>query len=180
VFDGAEELLARLESVPVTLAHHDTQPSNFFIRDPADVEGRTVAIDWGFLGLAPVGHDLGCHLWSNICTWTIDPREAVDLDRSSTSGYLQGLSDFGWDGDERSVLFARAASAALATTSFYTNQISALCPDTPDSWGNSTWPQNLAERHQLSVDTVMTRWAAGLDYALDLADEAHRLKGVLG
>jgi hypothetical protein len=177
---GAERLLAVLESLPTTMAHHDTQASNFFIRDPADVDGRTVAIDWGFLGLSPVGHDLGCHLWSNIATWTVDPLEAAELDTGSTSAYLRGLRDFGWEGDENAVLFARATAAALATTTMLTLQISGLCDQTPHFLSDGAWPQELADQKQLSVETVMTRWAAGLDYVLDLGDEAHRLSRSLG
>ena len=48
-----------------------------------------------------------------------------------------------------------------------------------DSWGTGTWPQGLAHRHRLTVETVITRWAAGLDYALDLGEEAQRLSEVL-
>ena len=180
LFDGAEELLALLDSMPTTLAHHDTQASNFFIRDPADVDSRTVAIDWGFIGLAPVGHDLGCHLWGNLFNWRIDPREAADFDRRATSAYLAGLRDFGWDGDDRTVLFARAAAAALVTATLMTTQIDGLCDHTPNYYGDGNWPQELADRHQLSVETAMTRWAASLDYALDLGDEARRLSKTLG
>ena len=179
LFDGAEELFAVLESLPVTLAHHDTQPSNFFIRHPVDGDGRAVAIDWGFLGLAPVGHDLGCHLWANIRTWTIDPCEASDLDRDSTSGYLQGLTDFGWDGDEQAVLFARAAAAAITTATHYLLDVSSLCEQMPKYFDSGSWPQQLAQQHQLSGEALMTRWAAGLDYVLDLGDEARRLSRVL-
>ena len=179
LFDGVEELLAVLESLPVTLAHHDTQPSNFFIRRPTEGDGRTVAIDWGFLGLAPVGHDLGCHLWANMRTWTIDPREAADLDRGSTSSYLQGLTDFGWDGDEQAVLFARAAAAAITTATHYLLDVSGLCEEMPNYFGHGSWPHELAQQHQLSVEALMTRWAAGLDYILDLGDQAQALSRVL-
>jgi hypothetical protein len=179
LFGSAEGLLAVLESLPTTLAHHDTQASNFFLRDPADVDSRTVGIDWGFLGLAPAGHDLGCHLWSNICTWTTDPGEAGDLDRASTPAYLQGLADFGWDGNDRTVLFARAAAAALTIATYCTQQVSELCDETPHTLGNAGWPQELAKRQQCSVENLTARWAAGLDYALDLGDEAHRLSKAL-
>ena len=180
LFGEAEGLLAALESLPTTLAHHDTQASNFFLRDPSDDQARTVGIDWGFLGLAPVGHDLGCHLSSNIGTWGIDPREAADLDRASTPAYLQGLGDFGWQGDERAVMFARAASAALATTTVLTTWVSGLCDQAPHYLSDSTWPESLADRERVSVATVMEAWAAGLDYALDLGDEAQRLRKALG
>ena len=179
LFGAAENLLAVLDSLPTTLAHHDTQASNFFPRDPSDEQTRTVAIDWGFLGLAPVGHDLGCHLWSNLCTWSIDPGQAAALDRSSTPAYLQGLGDFGWDGDERAVLFARAAAAALATTTMLTTWVSGLCDQTSHYLSDSTWPETLAEQTQLSVATVMERWAVGFDYALDLGDEAQRLSRLI-
>jgi Phosphotransferase enzyme family len=177
---GAEKLLAMMESMAVTLAHHDTQPSNFFIRDPSKADSRTVTIDWGFVGLAPVGHDLGCHIWSNLATWTVDPRQAGELDRGSSAAYLQGLRDFGWDRDENTVLFTRAACAALATATSLTEQVSELCDQTTHYLGTSAWPQKFADRQRLSVETLMGRWAAGLNYALDLGDEAQRLRASLG
>jgi hypothetical protein len=180
LYDSAEELLSKLESLPTTLTHHDTQASNFFLRDASDAQSRTVAIDWGFLGLAPVGHDLGCHLWSNICTWNVDPRDAADLDRGSTAAYLQGLSDFGWHGDERAVLFARAAAGALATTTMLTTWVSGLCDQAPHYLSDPGWPEALADKERLSVGTVMEQWAVGFGYALDLGEEAQRLSKVLG
>ena len=73
---------------------------------------------------------------------------------ASTSAYLAGLRDFGWDGDDRAVLFARAAAAALATATLMTTQIDGLCDHTPNYYGDGNWPQELADRHQLSVETV--------------------------
>ena len=179
LFDGAEELLAVLDALPTTLAHHDPQSGNFCLSEPSGGQTRTVAIDWGFVGLAPVGHDLGCHLWSNVCTWNVDPSRAADLDRDSTAAYLQGLRDFGWDGDERAVLFARATAAALATATLLTAQVSALCHQAPSSPDDDRWPDALADQTRLSVPTVIERWAVGLDFALGLGDEAHRLSAAL-
>ena len=82
------------------------------------------------------------------------------------------------EGDKRTVLFARAAVAALATTTILTTRISELCDHTPNYLGNGRWPEK-AHQHRLSVETVMARWASGLNYALDLGDEAHRLSRTL-
>jgi hypothetical protein len=61
-----------------------------------------------------------------------------------------------------------------------TTQINGLCDNTPNYFGDGNWPQELADRHQLSVETVMARWAVSLDYALDLGDEARQLSKNLG
>ena len=57
----AEPLLDRLDALPRTVAHHDTQWNNLF-RETGPEGRRTVAIDWSFFGTAPVGEDLGHHI----------------------------------------------------------------------------------------------------------------------
>ncbi|MFN8192341.1 MAG: hypothetical protein U0R78_18345 [Nocardioidaceae bacterium] len=168
----SERMLATVESFPRTVAHHDAQWSNLFHPDNR-ADARTVAIDWSFLGSAPVGHDLGTHLSGTLCNWGIDPREAAAHDATATAAYLQGLRDFGWTGEEREVVQTRAIVVSLQMSTFFAAHLSWICDDlAEDDDDAAAWPAALAEREGLSVEEAMTAWAAGFDHVLSLGDEA--------
>jgi hypothetical protein len=136
----------------------------------------TVAIDWSFLGVAPVGQDLGHHLGCNIYNWAVDPRQAADHDATATRAYMRGLAELGWQGDPRPVLMARAAAAALQIGTFYAAHVAWLCPEMadPDAEAEVPWPDELARKHHMSLEAAISCWSAGFPYILDLGDEAHR------
>jgi hypothetical protein len=106
----------------------------FSQRLPDESPARTVAIDWGFIGLAPIGSDLGLHIGQNIMSWGIDQRRAAEHDQASTAAYTSGLQDYGWNGDVDSVKFARATAAALNAGTWLAIEVSWLVP---------TWPNDL-------------------------------------
>ncbi|WP_420110563.1 phosphotransferase [Pseudactinotalea sp.] len=54
LWDRRDEMLAELETVPVTVVHGDYSAGNLFAVDG----GTTVAIDWATFGVGPVGADL--------------------------------------------------------------------------------------------------------------------------
>ncbi len=184
LLDDADDLLSVLEHLPVTLAHHDAQWRNLFELSEADAArpgARTVALDWGFVGLAPVGADLGHLIACNIEHWVVDPSEASRHDKATTAAYLHGLKDFGWRGDERAVVFTRAATAALQIAPFCAAQVSWLHGE-PVSAGIEQpvpWPQELATKQQLTVDAVMAGWASIFTYLLELGDEARALASII-
>jgi hypothetical protein len=177
LLNAADGLQQRLASLPITLAHHDTQWSNAFPAEQAGRESGTVMIDWSFVGLAPAGTDLGLHVSGNLTSRAVDPQRATDHDRAATDAYLHGLRGHGWAGSTEAVLFARAASAALVAGTWLTGEASWQCPEMIAMVGDefSTWPESLAEQQRTDVATVMEGWAATFDFLLDLGDEAIRL-----
>ena len=87
---AAEPLLDHLDRLPRTVAHLDAQASNLF------PEGRrTVLIDWGFLGEAPIGEDLGHHIALNVYAGAVDPADAEEHEATATTAYLGGLREYG-------------------------------------------------------------------------------------
>jgi hypothetical protein len=173
---SAGPLQERLASLPPTLAHHDAQWSNAFSAQEAGLGQGTVLIDWSYLGLAPVGTDLGLSVGWNVLNGAVDSRRAQAHDRSATDAYLRGLREHGWAGSPDAVRFARAASASLAAVTLLAAQASWLCPAEVSSVGDmSTWPEEAAAQRHTDVATVMAEWAAGLDFVLDLGEEAMRL-----
>ncbi len=177
MISDADDLLPVFDSLPVTLAHHDPQWGNLFAAAPDESPARTVAIDWGFFGLAPIGSDLGLHIGQNIMSWGIDQRRAAEHDQASTAAYISGLQDYGWNGDVDSVKFARATAAALNAGTWLAMEVSWLCPDMAERFGsdNAAWPTRIAAKQGISTTTVVERWASGFKYVLDLANEARQL-----
>jgi len=177
----ADILQDRLAALPLTLAHHDAQWSNAFSAEESGLRPGTVLIDWSYLGLAPVGTDLGISVGWNVFNGAVDPHRAVDHDRSTTEAYLRGLHEHGWAGSSDAVLFARATSAALVTGTWLTALASWLCLELISMIGEdmSTWPQSDAQQQHTDVTTVLAGWAATLDFVLDLGDEAVRLSNRL-
>jgi hypothetical protein len=181
----AAELLQVLESRPVTLTHHDAQWRNLFARPagtPRYPHASTVAIDWGFLGLAPVGADLGHMLGCDLEHGAAVPRQPAAYDAAVTTAYLNGLAGSGWRGDEREMRFARAVSAALQMAPAFAAQLAWLQGE-PAALGLAelaAWPDDLAAREQTDVESAMAGWAALFSYLLDLGDEARALAAQIG
>ena len=184
LMDDAPVLLNLLDALPRSVAHHDAQWSNLFRGRTGSGPANTVAIDWSFLGSAPVGQDLGAHVALNICNRAIDPFAAARHDASATEAYFRGLCAFGWSGDERQVLFARATTGSLQMATWLAAHLSWICDEASegsvDTDHEPPWTETLAEQENLSVDEVVSGWCAGFEYVLDLGDEARRLASALG
>ena len=179
----APALLTAWESLPVVLAHQDPQWRNLFAADPSKPARRgvrTVAIDWSFVGLAPLGADLGYLVGCDIEHRAVPPAAAARHVQEMTSAYLAGLQRHGWSGDERAVRFVRAATAALQMVPLFGAEISWL-DDTSIEEGvePGRWPDEVAERHGISVPELMSGWANNFTLMLDLGDEARRLAAQL-
>ena len=166
----AEVLLGRLEAMPRTVAHHDTQWNNFF-RESLPEGRRTVAIDWSFLGTAAVGEDLGHHIAVNLFHDAVRPGDAEEHEESATEAYLAGLRAYGWRGADEDVRFAGTATGALQTVSFAACFIARLCPD---FGAVHQWPEELAEERSTDVDAAMDTWCDTFRYLLTVGERATR------
>lgn len=88
--------LERLDALPRVVSHHDPTPANLRGRDG----DRVVAVDWGSLGLGPVGGDLGY--------LALSEREDFDV---LIEAYAAGLGDGGTRADLADVAYAARATA---------------------------------------------------------------------
>jgi len=105
VWDERQRILDMLESLPQVFCHQDAFRRNLFTRG-----GRTFAIDWGYMGIAPVGTELVALVGASLGFFEIPADQAMELDRLCFDGYLQGLRDAGWNGDPRQVRTGYAVS----------------------------------------------------------------------
>jgi hypothetical protein len=149
-----------LERLPQTFGHGDAIRRNLFVHG-----GELVAIDWEHAGRHAPGEDVGQALSVAPAFFWIEPAQLPALDEALFDGYLAGLRDAGWLGDEGQVRFAFAAHAALrngfnAVGSFMPNEEG--LERAKQTWGHTF--QELAERR------AQTR-----PYLLGLAEEARQL-----
>jgi hypothetical protein len=107
--DAAEEaaLLAELAGLPQTLCHFDLHPANLF-----DVEGRTVLVDWSFVGIGSIGEDAGNLVPDAVLDFHVPPDDVDDLFDRVAAGYADGV---GLD----LALVRRAMRVAIAAKYFW-------------------------------------------------------------
>lgn len=88
--------------------HLDFYPGNLF-GDGA----QTILIDWAYCGLGVLGEDPGNFVPDAILDGFVTADRGAELERMVWDGYLAGLADASWAGDERAVGFAFAATPWL-------------------------------------------------------------------
>jgi hypothetical protein len=98
--------LGWMEAAPRTLAHLDVWPLNLFA-----VGDGYALVDWAFAGDGALGEDAGNLVFDAVLDLLHPSALLPDLDVAVLRGYVEGLNDAGWDGDERWVRLAMCASA---------------------------------------------------------------------
>jgi hypothetical protein len=66
-------------------------------------EGKVIAIDWGYAGMAPVGAELAPLIGAAFGLGKFPSSQAQELDRACFDGYLEGLRLAGCQPDPRQV-----------------------------------------------------------------------------
>jgi hypothetical protein len=108
VWEEHHQILDALENLPQVFCHQDAFRRNLFARG-----GKTIAIDWGYIGIAPVGAELVALVAASLGFFEIPAELVKDLDRICFEGYLQGLRDAGWKGDPKLVRTGYVVSLLL-------------------------------------------------------------------
>jgi hypothetical protein len=101
------QLLDELDRMPQTLCHFDVHPANLL-----DVDGKTVLIDWSFVGIGAIGEDAGNLVPDAVLDFHVPAAQVDELFEAVFRGYAAGLADAGWRGDPR--LVRRAMKVAIA------------------------------------------------------------------
>jgi hypothetical protein len=164
VWRERRSLLDALDRLPRTVCHLDVWPMNLFARG----DEETVAVDWAFVGVGAIGEDPANLLPEVMLELFQDSfRHADRLRHSIGSGYLSGLRDGGWDGDERLVQFAFAAAAAL--------KYGWIAPRLAATIGDESALAALEYVYALPAEEVVERRARVVVLLHDLATEARTL-----
>ena len=167
-----ERFLTALDRLPRTFCHQDAFRRNLLIRAGPDGE-ELVALDWAYAGHGAVGEDLEQLVVASLFffeTVGIAPRE---LDAACFAGYVAGLREAGWVGDERVVRLGFTAAAALRHTVGLLRLVwpvvsdPALRPVVEDLFGHP-------------LEEVVEAWAELWSFQFGLAEEARALLRVVG
>jgi hypothetical protein len=165
--DRMPELLGAFESLPPTLSHNDSWRTNLII----PTSHRTVLIDWSWVGLSPIGFDLGILTCGSHLFFHADPDDLAAFDAAVFAAYLEGLRAAGWDDDPRRVRFAYCAGAGLWG--------GITAPVWLPRWGDPERRAWLEEKFGRPLEDVSVPYAATLAFMLGLADEAWSLMPVV-
>lgn len=166
LWDERELLLSALDHVPHTFGHLDAWRSNMFAQETAGSAGLTM-IDWAYPGRAAVSTDAGDLFGESFCLSELGDTEPHLLDQAVFEGYVAGLRESGWRGNEQVVRFAFTAFCALKHLF--------LCfvslKDIPDEGRHDVWERLFGRPFAEYVE----RQAIFLYYVLDLANEVRSL-----
>ena len=167
-----ERFLAALDRLPQTFCHHDAFRRNLLFRAGPERE-ELVAIDWAYAGCGAVGEELGQLVVASLYFFETEEITPRDLDAACFAGYVAGLREAGWVGDERLVRLGFTVDAALRHTVGLLGQIlsqvadPALRPDMEELFGRP-------------IEEVVEAWAELWPFQLALAEEARVLLRTVG
>ncbi len=108
IWEERNRVLEAVENLPQVFCHQDAFKRNLFAR-----QNKTIAIDWGYLGVAPVGAELVALVAGSIGLFEVPVDRVKEMDRICFEGYLQGLRDAGWNGDQKLVRMGYTISCLL-------------------------------------------------------------------
>ena len=162
------ELLAIQDRLPKTICHHDAHRRNLFARIDHNAYSQTVAIDWAFAGVGALGADIATLMAVDVQFGETKADKLPQLDQVIFAGYLSGLLEAGWPGDEKIVRLGFTVSAALtwALSTLWWMIPAVVDPDF----------QRVTEAVLgIAIDDLVDEWAGLQAYLLDLAVEALNL-----
>ncbi|WRZ88368.1 aminoglycoside phosphotransferase family protein [Streptomyces sp. NBC_01007] len=102
-----DEAVRMLRSLPAGLVHRDLTPRNLF-----RTAGRTVAIDWGQVGLGPAGEDLATLTLSSAVAADLEPGATLALGAEAAARHHAGMAAAGGPCDPEAVALAFRLVAA--------------------------------------------------------------------
>ncbi len=162
-----EHFLAALDRLPRTFCHHDAFRRNLLLRAGSEGE-ELVAVDWAYAGHGAVGEELAQLVVASLFffeTVGVAPRE---LDAACFAGYVAGLREAGWAGDERLVRLGFTAGAALRHTVGLLRLVFPVVSD-------PALRPVMEELFGRPLEEVVEGWAELWPYQFGLAEEARAL-----
>jgi hypothetical protein len=151
-----------LDQLPHTFCHLDAFPRNLLVDDRT---GDTVAVDWSYAGIAPIGSELAPMVAASVCFYDADPGQMPTIDQTVFAHYIDGLNKAGWHGEPRIVRIGYTAAAALHYGLF---PIGVLLSD-------DQLRPHFEKVFAHPAEEIADRWAHIARFLLDQADEALRL-----
>jgi len=158
------QLITANEGLPQVFCHNDAHRRNLMLREDGNGQDEMVAFDWGFCGFGGLGNDLGELIGTSLSYFAIDPAHVEDLEAVALKGYLDGLREVGWTGDEHLPRLGYLLSLALYWGGTLPCEVALAQP------GESK--VNLEAKYGRSIETLLPGWTRLAEFALERADEA--------
>lgn len=162
-----ERLFDALDRLPQVLCHNDCHRRNLMWRQAANGQEELIVLDWAFCGAGGVGMDIGELVATSTHYFDSDPAKVAALERTVFDGYLSGLRNAGWTGDERLVRLGYTACAAL--------WMGATLPGWAAVMLDPASGVNVMAIYGRPAEEVLAGWVTLTEFLLDRADEARQL-----
>ena len=166
IWQEREHFFQARKHLPQVFQHGDFVRRNLFARMGKNGDPETVAIDWQFVGIGILGEDLTCLVCSAVLWFFVSNTQLRELEELAFAGYLRGLREMGWEGDEQWVRLGYAIEAATRYS-----MLPILEAPNFRQITRQAMPQTLEE--------IADNCAALRRYLMDQAGEARKLMAVL-
>lgn len=163
-----ESLLTALDRLPLCYCHHDAFKRNLLIQKNETEKSGTVAIDWALTGYGGVGQEIGITTAMGLLFLEVPAVQARELDEAIFGGYIDGLRDVGWKGDQKLARFGYTATATLTAGL----RIAALYTHLLQIDEHATAIENIIGK---PLAEILEQWRVAEPFLLDLGDEALEL-----
>jgi len=166
VWQSRDLILNALDRLPHVLCHTDYDRRNIFARRSMTGDSETVVVDWAFLGRGAIGEELAALVGTSVA-WNMGPtsRDLPELSEVCFQGFLLGLRDSGWEGDERLVRQGYTAAIALRF-GIFSGFVHTITPI------EESMRIKVEQAFGASVDELLQRFASMQPFVLSMADEA--------
>jgi hypothetical protein len=164
IWRQAPQFCEILPQLPQTLCHIDAFRLNFF-----HGEAKSVLIDWAMAGRGALGEELTSMVAVSLYQPELSLSQADELDQAVFSGYMDGLRDVGWQGDERFVRLGYVCAMALRGLAGVKQDIDLLLDE-------STHSSLINGPQRNTIEEVADFWAGIRRFRLlQMAEEARQL-----
>jgi hypothetical protein len=167
LWEQSDALFTQVEATSKGICHRDCHPNNLFPMDQATDQAFTIAIDWEFVGIDCLGHDIGTLLCSPTSRLEHTLDQAKLLVEPIFNAYLTGLAEAGWAGNEDQVRLTYVTR--LGCEALRIIDVTCLGIDSPHF-------RTVFETFFMkSFEAICSHWAQAQSFHLAYADEALRL-----
>ncbi len=156
-----DDIVAVVENAPRTICHCDLRTANLFA---AAADDATVVLDWSSVGFGALGEDVAGAVFDSFWMFGMDADLLAPTIEAAIEGYIDGLIDAGWDGDDQFVRWTYATVAGL--------RFGLLAEHVKSYDGDDAACRTLEARYGEPASTIIGRRAAVCEAALKLSDQA--------
>jgi hypothetical protein len=172
LWEERECFLTALDRLPRTFCHNDAFRRNLLHRETPAGE-QLVALDWAYSGHGAVGEELVEVVLGSLFMFEAVGIRPHDLEAACFAGYVAGLREAGWAGNEVLVRLGYTAAAALRLTVGIVQLLLPVVTDPP--------PRLVVEDlFGRPYGEVVDGWAALWPFQFELAEEARALLPLAG